>query len=207
MDLKTNKVKLELLNDVYVNPDVTPPLQVLFVYPTRIDTDGFYMNYDYTTDDNAVTRYTLYKDSVYYSHHSGTSFPYFSVSGETNGTTADWYVTATDLAGNESTPSDTETITIGDNVRTLLAPTNFTAVETGPTTIELNWTDSTSTDIVEYGFTRGGIVWGKTTAGYPKPHDYSGLTPGSTTEWGVVAIDKWNNESPISNTVIVTQPT
>ena len=103
-------------------------------------------------------------------------------------------------------------IVIGSATDTLppTAPTNLVAKPTGATTASVTWTASTdNVKVAGYRVYRNGVLVSTTTG---TSHDATGLTPGSTYTYKVVAFDPANNVSAASTTLVmpvvdVTAPT
>ncbi len=91
-------------------------------------TSGLTLDWTAATDNVGVTGYKVYQDAVEIAS-LGNVLTY-DVTGLTGGTNYDFYVTALDAAGNESSPSNTE------NVTTLLPASSITFTTTSTSA---NW--------------------------------------------------------------------
>lgn len=87
--------------------DNTPPTQPKNLIPTIIGSTGFSITWDESTDDVAVTGYTVYLDGIAEPTTTNNSYTF---SGLTANTKYDVYVEAFDAAGNTSIQSETLTV-------------------------------------------------------------------------------------------------
>jgi len=117
--------------DVSAPADITPPTIGILNTPTNVATTSLTLDWTAATDDIGVTEYNVYKDAVL-EVTLGNVLTY-NVTGLTPGTNYDFYVTALDAAGNESTASNTQNVTTNLPVTTITMTTN---------SVDSGWTSS-----------------------------------------------------------------
>ncbi|MES2863906.1 MAG: M12 family metallo-peptidase [Bacteroidota bacterium] len=158
------------------------------------------LTWSVATDNTSVTGYKVYQNGVLKTTTTATSLV---VTGLAASTTYNFYVTAYDAAGNNSSASNTT------NVTTLTpadasAPTTSTLTSSGTTTSSTNLTWSVATDntsVTGYKVYQNGVLKTTTTA---TSLVVTGLAASTTYTFYVTAHDAAGNNSSASNTVNVT---
>ncbi len=135
-------------------PDTTPPTS-----PTLSGsaTSATSVNLSWTTssDNVGVVGYDLYRNNSKLTTVAGTSYSDNSVSPSTSYT---YYVKALDLAGNNSSPSNTISVTTPVLVTNITITSQQVSAKTG-TTATITWTTNVnSTGVVSYGKSAGALT-------------------------------------------------
>jgi Endonuclease I len=152
-----------------------------------------------STDNIAVSSYKIYVDGVYKASSSTNSA---TVSGLMQGTTYNFYVVATDAAGNESPQSNTATGTTLTDTVAPTAPTNLAVTSVGTNNIAVQWNAATDNiGVAAYDVYVNGTLMGTTNT---TSTNIANLNPTTTYTIYVVAKDAVGNVSPQSNTVSAT---
>lgn len=149
---------------------------------------GMVLAWDASTDNVGVTGYRVLRDG---SLLATVPTPGFTDAGLASGTEFDYEVMAIDAVGNLSPPAQVTASTLIDSLDPS-TPGNFAAVP-GFATVALSWTASTdNAGVTGYRVYRGLTLVGtvETTA-----FQDSGLIPGSSYSYSVVAVDSALNES------------
>jgi chitodextrinase len=144
-----------------------------------------------------VTGYDVYREGAKIDSVTSTSY---SDSGLTPGTTYTYTVVAEDAAGNTSAASNTAQATSAALDTSVPGkPGSPRAAVTGTTQIALKWTASSdNAGVVAYELYRDGTMIGET----PVPNYLdSGLAPGSSHSYYVIARDAAGNRSATSSTL------
>jgi len=157
-----------------------------------------------STDNVGVVGYSVFRDggTTAIATVSTTSF---SDTGLGISSTHSYTVKALDAANNESTASNTVTVsTQGNDTIAPTVPTGLTATGSSTTTIDLNWTASTDNFAVTgYKVFRDGGLTEIATVTTTSFSD-AGLSVNSTHSYQVVAFDAAGNQSAKSNTASAT---
>jgi glucose/arabinose dehydrogenase len=164
-------------------------------------------SWDAATDNVGVAFYDVFHDGQLITSVNGSTLTAHIVAVQK--VTWGLYVNARDAAGNVSQASDTVSITpqpCTDDTVPPTAPTNLTGKASG-TTVTLNWGASTDNiGVTSYEVYRDGVL-AATISGQggapPTTYPDSGLAPGSTHTYFVLAKDLAGNPSPHSNSVTV----
>lgn len=144
-----------------------------------------------STDDSGVVNYDVYRDDVIV---GSTQEPSYVDTGLTPETTYTYKVVAKDPVNNRSEASGTVqgTTTAADTTAPSV-PTNLAVTEKSPTTITLNWDDSTDdTRVAGYYIYRDTVLIATRANSAFKD---SGLTPSTAYSYTVSAYDDAGNES------------
>ncbi|MEZ5047262.1 MAG: M4 family metallopeptidase [Chitinophagaceae bacterium] len=157
------------------------------------------LNWNASTDNVAVTSYTVYQGSSVIGTTSSTSY---SVAGLAMNTAYSFYVVANDAAYNTSGASNVATATTLNDVTAPSAPTNLSASNTTQTSTDLSWNASSdNVGVVLYNVYQGASLIGTSTS---TSFVASGLTANTTYSFSVKALDGNNNVSGSSNVLSVT---
>ena len=188
--------------------DTTPPGAAPDPRVSGLGCSGVTFSWSAATDDVAVTAYTVYHDGQLVQAVDGdTRSLHLDVSP---GVTWGLYVNARDAAGNVSQAS--RTVSIAPPVCALdstppTEPAGVTAAVQG-TTVSLAWAASSDTNQVRYFVQRDGVTVGRLTGTSSVPAETtfvdSGLDPGSTHVYRVLAQDAQRNTSTPSRPLSVT---
>jgi chitodextrinase len=200
-DVAFDEVTASTASD-WVAPSVPTGLAGTAVSATRVD-----LSWNPSTDNVAVTGYTVYRDGSQLAVVTGgaTSYSDTSVSPST---TYGYTVDAFDAAANHSALSGSVSVTTpaAADTEAPTVPTNLTGVAVLTTKVNLSWTASTdNVAVTEYGVYRDGAqiatVDGDETA-------YTDLTVQAATTYSytVDAADAAGNRSAQSTAVQVTTP-
>ncbi len=159
------------------------------------------LTWNAATDNVAVTAYQVYNGSTLIETVTTTAY---QVTGLTPETTYDFSVKAVDAAGNASNASNIETITTlaSADTEAPTAPSNLTASAITQTTVDLTWNAATDNlAVTAYQVYNGStLIETVTTTAY----QVTGLTPETTYDFTVTAIDAAGNVSNASNMVTIT---
>jgi chitodextrinase len=177
------------LGDIIAPTAPTLTASNIDVYSVDLDWSG-------ATDNVGVTDYNIYEDGMLIANIVGTSY---SVTGLTQNTAYAYTVTALDLVGNESVPSNVE------NINTLVAadvtaptPPTLTASNITDTTVDLDWSGATdAVGVTDYNLYQGGVFLINLVG---TSYTVTGLTPSTAYAFVVTALDLADNESIDSNT-------
>ena len=149
-----------------------------------------------STDNVGVTSYSVYVNGVFKMNVTTTSA---TVTGLNAATTYDFFVKASDLAGNISPQSNTAQGTTLADTEAPSTPANLAVKSAASTSISLNWTAST-----DNGTVAGYDVYVNGVLNSTVPSNTAiivGLTPATTYSFYVIAKDSAGNASGASNTV------
>ena len=116
--------------------DNEPPVVGVLNTPTNVGLSSLNLDWTAATDNVGVTGYQVYKDGVVEAT-LGNVLTY-NVTGLTSGTTYDFYITALDEVGNESSPSNTQNVTTQLNALTITIETVSTSPAWKPTRVYNN---------------------------------------------------------------------
>ncbi len=174
-------------------PDTTPPSAPTGLTVSNRTQTALTLQWAASTDNVAVTGYTLRRNSTVTGTATGTSSTF---SGLACGTSYTLDVTAYDAAGNRSSTSAISTQTsacpAGDT-QAPTTPTGLSATGSTQTSITLGWNASTdNVGVTGYGVYNGSQGVGNTTS---RSYTVSGLTCGSSYGLAVDAYDAANNRS------------
>ena len=176
--------------------DTTPPSVPAGLASPAAAATSISLAWTASTDDVAVTGYTVYRDGASVGTTAGASF---TASALTCGTSYDFTVDAYDAAGNHSAKSAVSTVSTsvcaGDTTAPS-APAGLHTTSVGATSVSLSWDPSTD-DVAVTGYTTyvGGASAGPDTA---TSYSVTGLTCGTSYDLTVDAYDAAGNHSPQS---------
>ncbi|HSF15824.1 MAG TPA: fibronectin type III domain-containing protein [Vicinamibacteria bacterium] len=202
-DLAGNVIVASPVSFDYVSVDSEPPtapsgLEVVSTTETEVA-----LGWGASTDDTSVTEYVVYKDGSEAGRSTVTSF---TATGLTPSTSYDFFVTAVDLAGNESSPSNVVTATTDTppDTESPSRPGPPTLVSKTDTTVTFTWAPSTdNVRVVAYDVRENSTFVGSTD-GSTTTLTHTGLTPETTYSYTVTARDAAGNESLPSDPLNVT---
>lgn len=190
--------------------DTTPPTTPTNVAASAVTSGTLTLTWTPSTDDVAVTSYSVYYriSPAAFALYGITTINTLAFVGLTAATTYDFYVTASDAAGNISANSITysvATLAGGGDVTPPTAPGSLSLVSSTTTTIALTWIASTDavgvTGYIIYdrlgtsgSFTQAGTVAANT-------FTVTGLASNTAYDFQVKAFDAAGNISSASNTL------
>lgn len=182
----------------------SPPTKPLNLVSTSATPYLVSLSWDASTDNVGVLGYTILKDGK---KVGTTTDTYKTVSGFylNPNTVYEFTVVAFDAAGNYSQASN-KVFILFDTIDPT-TPSNLTSSNTTETTTDLTWTPSTDNFLVEeYHIYQNNIFLATVSNNSPTYNSYqaTGLTPNTTYQYKVKAIDSSGNESNFSNIVNVT---
>ena len=154
-----------------------------------------------STDNVGVTGYRIYVNNTSFTTTTGTST---QLTGLSANTSYSIYVTAYDAASNESTASNTVSVTTTNNADTQApsSPTNLSSSNVTQTTINLSWAASSdNVGVTGYRVYVNNASFTTTTG---TSTQLTGLTANTSYSIYVTAYDAASNESAASNTINVT---
>ena len=185
-------------------PDTQAPVAPADLQAASITQSSLTLNWTAATDNVGVTGYDVFQDGIQINAQNITATS-FTVTGLTAATSYNFYVVAKDAAGNLSQGSASLDIsTTAPDIDPPTVPVNLTATNLGLTLFRLNWNASTdNTSVAGYDVYKNGT---KINSSLVVGTNYSvtGLTPGSTNTFTVVAVDGLGNASSPSNGLDVT---
>ena len=192
----------DLLDGTNPSPDTTPPSAPSNLTSTGTTTTTIALSWTAATDDVAVTGYRVFKDgSAEATLGNVTSY---TVSGLTANTSYQFTVRALDAAGNESANSNTINITTNaaSDTQSPTPPTVSSPSQTA-TTVNLSWSGaSDNLGVTGYKVFKDGSL--EATLGNVFSYEVTGLTPATSYQFTVSALDAAGNESTSSNSMNVT---
>lgn len=183
-----NKLTSELQGPVIIDDE--PPTVPGNLKVTDVTSRSVSLEWDASTDNVGVAGYTV----SYGSNTVDVTGTSTTISGLSPDTTYTFTVKARDLAGNESDESDPVTVTTEESSDPIppTPPTDLQVTGKTTTSISLSWTASTdNVGVIGYTISYGSksLDVTETTA------TITGLTPGTTYTFSVVAKDAEGNES------------
>ncbi len=183
-------------------PDTEAPTTPTNLLSSEITQSSVVINWDASTDNLGVTGYEVFQDGVAIDTVATTSV---SVSGLLPSTSYDFAVVATDAAGNTSATSDTLTVTtLAPDTEAPTIPANLTVLNVAANQVTISWDASTdNVGVTGYEVLQNGAAVDTvavTTA------TIAGLTPQTTYQFAVAALDAAGNASVASTALSVTTP-
>ena len=195
----------DVLVDAQFIPDTTPPTA-----PTGLTANatggGIDLAWNASTDNLAVSRYTIFRDGLSIATVGGSTTTYHDAS-VTPGTTYTYTVSASDAAGNTSAQSAPASATAVSSVDTTppTAPTNVVATAASGFRVDLTWTAATdNVGVTGYTVSRDGTQIA--TVGSTTSYSDTTVRPSSSYSYTVTAVDAAGNTSPASAPASVTTP-
>jgi len=185
-------------------PDTTSPTPPINLAATNITQTALTLTWDASTDNNGVTAYEVFVDSISFGIVIAPT-TVLEVSGLNPGTTYNLNVSAHDEAGNSSLLSLPLIITtVFPDTIPPSPPTNLTASDILKNTLSLSWgasTDNVEVSGYEIFQDQASIgISGNTDLSFP----VTGLSASTTYAFTVVAFDAEGNTSGFSDTLMVT---
>src|SRR5690606_19963108 len=159
------------------------------------------LSWETSTDNVEVVDYQVFQDGSSIGLTDGETT--FDVSGLIASTQYEFYIIATDAAGNLSEPSNTVSVTTSSDQDTEApsSPTNLNANEITATSLVLNWSASTDNEAVDaYEVYNGDTSIGNTSN---TSFNISNLDPDTNYQFRVRAIDNSENVSEFSDVLEV----
>ncbi|EKF56407.1 fibronectin type iii domain protein [Galbibacter marinus] len=159
------------------------------------------LSWETSTDNVEVVDYQVFQDGSSIGLTDGETT--FDVSGLIASTQYEFYIIATDAAGNLSEASNTVSVTTSSDQDTEApsSPTNLNANEITATSLVLNWSASTDNEAVDaYEVYNGDTSIGNTSN---TSFNISNLDPDTNYQFRVRAIDNSENVSEFSNVLEV----
>jgi chitodextrinase len=161
------------------------------------------LNWNASSDNIAVTGYTVYRDGVSLATVSSSTLAY-SDTTVSSATTYQYSVDAFDAAGNHSAPNSQASVTTSDTPPTV--PTGLSANVVSPTQVDLGWNASTdNVGVAGYTVYRDGTSIA-TLSGSTLTYSDTSVLPGITYSYTVDAFDGGGNHSAASDPAVVTTP-
>ena len=141
--------------------------------------------------------------------NTGSATTTYTHTGLASGTTYQYPVYAINAIGESSSPSNVASVSVGTAPRPN-APTGLTATSSGQTEIILSWMAPTGAPVTGYRIqvsTDGGTTWvdvEANTGSSATTYTHTGLTPGTTLQYRVYAINSKGESAAASSVVSVT---
>lgn len=179
-------------------PPTAPTLTAALARSTNAD-----LKWTAATDNVAVAKYYVVRNGTTIAELPGTTLAY-NDSYLSPSTKYDYYILATDAAGNTSPASNTASVTTTALTDTTppSTPTNLTATTVSPNQINLSWTAATdNVGVTGYDVYRNNV---KLATVATTSFGNTGLTASTSYTYHVVARDAAGNLSPNSNTATAT---
>ena len=184
--------------------DWTPPTTPTGLVATVVTNGEIDLSWNASTDNVAVTGYTVYRNGVAIGTTAGSTLTYADTTVG-HGFTYSYTIDAFDGAGNHSPQSTGATATTLDDIAPT-TPGGFTAKAASGTSVTMSWSAATdNVGVTGYDVFRDSVFLikvGATTLTYT---DTVGV--GSTHTYAVDAVDAAGNHSALSTPVTVTTPT
>lgn len=188
-----------------VAPDTTAPSVPTGVTSKNTTASSTTLSWTASTDNTAVTGYTIYRNGTKVGAVSGTTL-IFTDSGITASTAYSYTVSAQDAAANssaQSTPLVVTTLASADTTNPT-ATTNVKAVADSATQVTVSWTAATdNVGVTGYYILRNGAVIAQATK---TSFVDTGLSPATSYSYTVEAYDAAKNIGPLSTPSTVTTP-
>ncbi|WP_405246929.1 fibronectin type III domain-containing protein [Cellulophaga sp. Asnod2-G02] len=183
-------------------PDTEAPTVPTALIANSITTTSITLNWTAATDNVAVTDYEVFQEGVSLGLSDGTTT--FFVDGLTPETAYNFTVTALDAASNtsgQSTSVSVNTLAIPDTEAPSI-PTNLLADNITTTSVNLSWTAATdNTEVVDYEIFQDGVAIGLSSGSVV--FAVNGLTPETTYNFTITALDAAANSSAVSESITV----
>lgn len=202
-----HKVQNPKVNAIELIPavasDTQAPTAPTGLASSSITTTSLTLNWTAATDNVGVTGYRISRDGALLTTVTPTTF---QDSGLTPGTAYAYSVVAVDAAGNVSAPATLDVTTAPPPDTTPpSAPTGLASSNLTTTSVRLGWTAATdNVGVAGYEVSRDGAVVGTVTT---TSFDDTGLTPGTTYQYSVVALDAAGNASSAATLPVTTAST
>jgi len=158
---------------------------------SNVSSNSVNLSWNAATDNVGVTAYNVYQDNALLISVAGTST---TITGLAASTTYEFYVTASDAAGNQSTPSNMVSVTteILTDTTAPTTPTSLAGTNVTETSVDLSWNASTdNVGVAGYELTNTSTT-------------VSNLTESTTYLFYVVAFDAAGNYSGNSSQISIT---
>jgi N-acetylglucosamine-6-sulfatase len=183
--------------------DVLPPSQptsLTGTAPSPVEVDLSWLP---STDNVAVTGYTIYRDGATVATVDGATLSYADTALEP-GTTYTYSVDAFDAAGNHSVVSDPFVIATPADTEAPTQPTGLGGTAPQPSEIDLYWSASTdNVAVTGYTIYRDGAFLA-TVDGATLTYVDDPVKPGTTYTYTVDAFDAAGNHSAVSDPFVIT---
>ncbi|MDP5275742.1 fibronectin type III domain-containing protein [Chengkuizengella axinellae] len=172
-------------------PDLDPPTAPSNLAASGITESTVDLNWDASTDNVGVAGYDIYQDSTYIASTTSTTY---TVTGLLSNTTYTFEVKAKDEAGNESSISNSATVTTtAPDPTAPTSPPNLAASGITESTVDLSWDASTDdVGVVGYDIYQNSTYIASTTS---TTYTATGLAANTTYTFEVRAKDEAGNES------------
>ena len=182
--------------------DVTAPSIPANLSATAQSSSSINLSWSASSDDTAVTGYTIYQNGSAVTTTSNTSY---SDTGLTASTQYSYTVDAFDAAGNHSSQSTSANATTqapASDTTAPSTPTNLSATAVSSSAINLSWTASTdNVGVSGYKIFRGGVQVGTSVGTF---YSDSGLAVSTLYTYTVSAYDAASNSSSQSSSASAT---
>ena len=185
-------------------PDTQAPTAPTNLAASNLTQSSLTLSWTAATDNIGVTGYDIYQDGIKVNSSLITTTTY-NITGLTVLTAYQFYITASDAAGNTSVNSAAINVTTPDT-QAPTAPTGLVSSNLTQSSVTLLWTASTDNIAVSgYDVYRNGIKL-NTTPIAATTYDIAGLNAATAYQFYVNAKDAAGNTSVNSNTITVTTP-
>jgi chitodextrinase len=155
-----------------------------------------------SSDNVGVVKYVVYLDGDYY--NETTSATSMTISGLSKGRSYTVEVVARDKAGNESDEASVSFKTLAGDTQKPSKPGNFTAYDIQKNSVKLSWSASSdNVGVVKYVVKKDGSYYNETSSATSMT--VTGLSPGRTYTFTVVASDKAGNVSDAATVTVTTK--
>ncbi|WP_024480294.1 fibronectin type III domain-containing protein [Cellulophaga baltica] len=183
-------------------PDTEAPTVPTALIANSITTTSITLNWTAATDNVAVTDYEVFQEGVSLGLSGGTTT--FLVDGLTPETAYNFTVAALDAFANTSGQSNSisvNTLAIPDTEAPTI-PTNLVVDNITTTSVNLSWTAATDNiDVVDYEIFQDGVAIGLSSGSVV--FAVNGLTPETTYDFTITALDAAANSSAVSESITV----
>ncbi|WP_052085253.1 fibronectin type III domain-containing protein [Cellulophaga sp. E6(2014)] len=183
-------------------PDTEAPTVPTALIANSITTTSITLNWTAATDNVAVTDYEVFQEGVSLGLSGGTTT--FLVDGLTPETAYNFTVAALDASANtsgQSTGISVNTLAIPDTEAPTI-PTNLVVDNITTTSVNLSWTAATDNiDVVDYEIFQDGVAIGLSSGSVV--FAVNGLTPETTYDFTITALDAAANSSAVSESITV----
>jgi chitodextrinase len=186
-------------------PDTIPPSTPTEVTAATISSTRVDVSWAASTDNVAVTGYTIFRDGSQLATVGGTTVTYQDATA-TPGNSYTYRVDAFDAASNHSPQSDPVSASTGGDTTAPSQPAGVTAAAVGPSSVNLSWSASSdNVGVTGYVVYRNGAQLGTVGSGTTAYSD-TATSPSTTYTYTVEAVDAAGNHSAQSDPASATTP-
>ena len=199
--LTADQIRTDMATPLGSVTDTTVPSTPTGLTATPASATQVNLSWTASTDNIGVTGYQIFRGGTLLTTVTTTSY---SNTGLAPNTAYQYQVRAVDAAGNQSGLSTAASATTPADTTAPSTPTGLTATPASTTQVNLSWTASTdNVGVTGYQIFRDGTLL---TTVSTTSYSNSGLTPNTTYQYQVKAVDAAGNQSGLSTAASATTP-